>query len=57
MIVKLKEGDSLVEVDTEFTDDMIDTFDNELNSAENNDLEDTIDIKMMMEKDNASGEN
>ena len=57
MIVKLKEGDSLVEVDTEFTDDMIDTFDNELNSAENDDLEDTIDIKMMMEKDNASGEN
>ena len=57
MIVKLKEGDSLVEVDTEFTDDMIDTFDNELNSAENNDLEDTIDIKKMMVKDNASGEN
>ena len=57
MIIKLKEGDSFIEVDTEFTDDMIDTFDNELNSAENNDLEDTIDIKMMMEKDNASGEN
>ena len=38
MIIKLKGDASFIEADSEFTDDMIDTLDNEINSAENDDL-------------------
>lgn len=50
MIVRLKEGNNYIEVDTDFSDEIVDTFEKENNITENNkgthEIENTIEINL-----------
>lgn len=54
MKVKLKEGDTYVEVDTELSNEIIDTYEKEINTKKDENLENTIEIKLNMENNNES---
>ncbi len=57
MKVKLKEGNAYIEVDTELSDEIIDTFEKEVNVKRDEDLEKTIEIKLNTEKNNETDGN
>lgn len=54
MKVKLKEGDTYVEVDTELSNEIIDTYEKEISTKKEENLENTIEIKLNMENNNES---
>lgn len=50
MKIKLKEKDSYIEVDTELSNEVIDTYEREITIKKDEDLEDTIEFELNTEK-------